>query len=29
MDYQPEPTLIEFIRYNKWANSQILVCARS
>jgi len=24
MDHQPEPTLIEFIRYNNWANEQIL-----
>jgi len=24
MEFQPEPTLIEFIRYNNWANAQIL-----
>ena len=24
MDFQPEPTLIEFIRYNNWANEKIL-----
>jgi len=27
MDTQPEPTLVEFIRYNTWANQQVLaVC---
>jgi uncharacterized damage-inducible protein DinB len=27
MDFQPEPTLLEFIRYHNWANAQILeVC---
>lgn len=24
MDIQPEPTLLEFIRYNTWANQQLL-----
>ena len=24
MDTQPEPTLLEFIRYNTWANQQVL-----
>jgi uncharacterized damage-inducible protein DinB len=24
METQPEPTLVEFIRYNQWANQQIL-----
>ena len=24
MEIQPEPTLIEFIRYNQWANQQLL-----
>jgi len=24
MDNQPEPTLVEFIRYNTWANQQVL-----
>jgi uncharacterized damage-inducible protein DinB len=24
MDTQPEPTLVEFIRYNTWANQQVL-----
>jgi uncharacterized damage-inducible protein DinB len=24
MDTQPEPTLVEFIRYNNWANQQVL-----
>ena len=29
MEFQPEPTLIEFIRYNNWANAQILaVCQK-
>ena len=29
MENQPEPTLIEFIRYNNWANAQILaVCLK-
>ena len=28
METQPEPTLVEFIRYNNWANQQLLaVCA--
>ena len=24
MDIQPEPTLVEFVRYNQWANQQLL-----
>lgn len=29
MEFQPEPTLIEFIRYNNWANAQLLdVCLK-
>ena len=29
MDFQPEPTLIELIRYNNWANQQLLaVCEK-
>lgn len=29
MEFQPEPTLIEFIRYNNWANAQLLdVCQK-
>lgn len=27
METQPEPTLVEFVRYNQWANQQLLtVC---
>lgn len=29
MDFQPEPTLVELIRYNNWANAQIIaVCQK-
>jgi uncharacterized damage-inducible protein DinB len=28
MDTQPEPTLIELIRYNNWANAQVLAACR-
>ncbi|WP_169239090.1 DinB family protein [Candidatus Roseilinea sp. NK_OTU-006] len=29
MEFQPEPTLVELIRYNNWANTQIIaVCQR-
>lgn len=24
METQPEPTLVEFVRYNQWANQQLL-----
>jgi len=29
MDTQPEPTLVEFIRYNTWANLQVLATCAS
>lgn len=29
MDHQPESTLIEFIRYNTWANQQVLAACGS
>jgi uncharacterized damage-inducible protein DinB len=28
MDQQPEPTLVEFIRYNNWANAQVIAICR-
>ncbi len=28
MDMQPEPTLIELIRYNNWANAQVLAACQ-
>lgn len=28
MDTQPEPTLVEFIRYNNWANQQVLAACQ-
>ncbi len=28
MDTQPEPTLVEFIRYNIWANQQVLAACK-
>ena len=28
MDTQPEPTLVEFIRYNNWANQQVLAACK-
>src|SRR5712692_6460896 len=29
MDTQPEPTLVEFIRYNNWANQQVLAACKN
>jgi uncharacterized damage-inducible protein DinB len=29
MDTQPEPTLVEFIRYNNWANQQVLAACEN
>lgn len=28
MEHQPEPTLIELIRYNNWANAQVIAACR-
>jgi uncharacterized damage-inducible protein DinB len=29
MEFQPEPTLVELIRYNNWANTQILAACQA
>ena len=29
MDFQPEPTLVELIRYNNWANAQIMATCQT
>lgn len=29
MEMQPEPTLVEFVRYNQWANQQLLAACSS
>jgi uncharacterized damage-inducible protein DinB len=29
MEHQPEPTLVEFIRYNAWANQQVLAACQN
>jgi uncharacterized damage-inducible protein DinB len=29
MDIQPEPTLVEFIRYNTWANQQVMAACQN